>query len=292
MASSDRLGNPFMTAERLTQEHGPGQMTRAGTMVKLVIFIALMLSTFAFTWSKAMTAFGDFDWSTVKSVKVEIDGKERTVQRVVTFDPVTEREVQSELPKFELGQVKRLMWIGIIGGFICALICIFVPKGAWFFGSLYALLEGLALGGLSAIFEVSYPGVPMQAAGVSLAVMLVMSMIYSTGLIRVGGGFGAGIIAITGGIALLYIVDLALRGFFGSEISFIHSNSLVGIGFSVFVCIMAAFNFFLDFDAIEEGVKRGAPKHMEWYCAFGVLLTLVWLYLEVMRLLAKSKSRE
>jgi uncharacterized YccA/Bax inhibitor family protein len=252
----------------------------------------MLLGTFTFTWSKAMDAFGNFDWSTVRQVKVTEGGKERTVSMVVSRDPETEREIQTPLPKFELGTVSTLMWTGIIVGFLSGMICIFVPRGAWFFGSIYALAEGLALGGISAIFEVRYPGIAMQAAGLTMAVMLTMSMLYATGLIRVTGGFVTGIIACTGGIALLYLVDILLSAFGGGNISIIHSNSAWGIGFSVFVCVLAAFNFFLDFDAIEQGVKRGAPKHMEWYCAFGVLTTLVWLYLEILRLLAKLKSRD
>jgi uncharacterized YccA/Bax inhibitor family protein len=135
-----------------------------------------------------------------------------------------------------------------------------------------------------------YPGIAIQAVGLTFGVLLTMLVVYSTGLIRVTNKLRIGIIAATGGIALFYLLEMIL-GFFGIQFVAINGSSPIGIGFSLLVCAIAALNLVLDFDFIEQGVNYGAPKYMEWYGAFGLMVTLVWLYLEILRLLSKMRSR-
>ena len=180
---------------------------------------------------------------------------------------------------------------GLFGGFIVALVTIFKQNWAPIAAPIYALLEGLALGGISAMLERTYPGVAMQAVGLTFGTLFVMLLAYKTGMIRATQGFKLGVIAATGGIALLYIVEMILGGFFSIQVPAINGSGLVGIGFSLFVVIIAALNLVLDFDMIERGVQGGAPKYMEWYGAFGLMVTLIWLYLEILRLLGKMRRR-
>jgi len=180
---------------------------------------------------------------------------------------------------------------GIFGGFIVALVTIFKQNWAPLTAPIYALLEGLALGGISAMFERTYPGVAVQAVGLTFGTLFVMLLAYKTGMIRATQGFKLGVIAATGGVALLYIVEMVLGGFFHMQVPAINGSGAVGIGFSLFVVIVAALNLVLDFDMIESGVQGGAPKYMEWYGAFGLMVTLIWLYLEILRLLGKARRR-
>ena len=156
---------------------------------------------------------------------------------------------------------------------------------------LYAALEGLALGGISLAFEARYPGIVMNAVGLTFGTLAALLLAYRSGLVRATENFKLGIFAATGGIALLYLVSMVM-GFFGKSIPFIHGSGLIGIGFSVFVVIIASLNLVLDFDFIETASRRGAPKYMEWYGAYGLMVTLVWLYLEILRLLSKINSRD
>jgi uncharacterized YccA/Bax inhibitor family protein len=183
------------------------------------------------------------------------------------------------------------MYGGLFGGFVVALITIFRARWAPITAPLYALLEGLALGGISAYFEHMYPGVAMQAVGLTFGTLFVMLLAYKTGMIRATQGFKMGVIAATGGIAVLYIVEMVLSGFFHMQVPAINGSGVIGIGFSLFVVIIAALNLVLDFDMIESAVAAGAPKYMEWYGAFGMMVTLVWLYLEMLRLLSKMRRR-
>jgi uncharacterized YccA/Bax inhibitor family protein len=183
------------------------------------------------------------------------------------------------------------MWGGVLGGFVVALITTFKAQWSPITAPIYALLEGLALGGISAYFERMYPGVAMQAVGLTFGTLFVMLLAYKTGMIRATQGFKMGVIAATGGIAVLYIVEMVLGGFFHVAVPAINGSGLVGIGFSLFVVIIAALNLVLDFDMIESAVSAGAPKYMEWYGAFGMMVTLVWLYLEMLRLLSKMRRR-
>ena len=180
--------------------------------------------------------------------------------------------------------------VGAIAGFIVALVTIFKQTWAPLTAPLYALLEGLVIGGLSAIFEAQFPGIVIQAAGLTLGTCLALLLAYKSRLIRATENFKLGVVAATGGIALFYLLTLVL-GFFASECRSC-INSWASIGFSLFVVVIAALNLVLDFDFIEQGAAQGAPKYMEWYGAFGLMVTLIWLYLEMLRLLAKLRSRD
>lgn len=186
--------------------------------------------------------------------------------------------------------VNGLMMLGLLGGLAMAIVTIFKRQWAGLTAPAYALLQGLALGGISAMFELQYPGIVIQAVGLTFGTLAVLLLAYKTGLIKPTENFRLMIVAATGGIALLYLVSFVM-GFFGSSVGFIHSNGLFGIGFSLFVVAIAALNLVLDFDFIEAGAEQGAPKYMEWYGAFSLMVTLVWLYLEILRLLAKLRSR-
>ena len=190
----------------------------------------------------------------------------------------------------EPAAVNGLMMLGLVGGLAMAMVTIFKRQWAGLTAPAYALLQGLALGGISAMFELQYPGIVIQAVGLTFGTLAVLLLAYKTGLIKPTENFRLMIVAATGGIALLYLVSFVM-GFFGSSVGFIHSNGLFGIGFSLFVVAIAALNLVLDFDFIEAGAEQGAPKYMEWYGAFSLMVTLVWLYLEILRLLAKLRSR-
>jgi len=189
------------------------------------------------------------------------------------------------------GAVAPLMGVGAIAGFIVALVTIFKPAWAGVTAPIYALLEGLFIGGLSSIAEAQYPGIVIQAVGLTFGTCLALLLAYKSGLIRATEGFKRGIVAATGGICLFYLVTLIL-GLFGVRIPLVYGAGPVGIIFSLVVVTIAALNLVLDFDFIEQGSRQGAPKYMEWYGAFGLMVTLVWLYLEILRLLMKLRSRE
>ena len=201
-------------------------------------------------------------------------------------------QAATSLASGDAGLLMPLALGGAIGGFIVALVTIF--KKAWspVTAPLYAGLEGLFLGAISAIFEMRYPGIVMQAVGLTFGTLAALLLAYRSGLIRATENFKLGVIAATGGIALLYLVNIGMRLFGFEGMGFIHEGSTIGILFSVGVVIVAALNLVLDFDFIENGVEQQAPKYMEWYAAFSLLVTLVWLYLEILRLLSKLQSRD
>jgi uncharacterized YccA/Bax inhibitor family protein len=180
---------------------------------------------------------------------------------------------------------------GALIGFVTALVTVFKNTWSPFTAPLYALCQGLFLGGISATFEKSYPGIAVQAVALTFAVMFVLLLAYKTGIIRATRGFKLGIIAATGAIAAVYLVNFFLQMFGMSSFSFLYSSTPLGIGISVVVVIIAALNLILDFDFIETAARMGAPKHMEWYGAFGLMVTLIWLYLEILRLLGKTRRR-
>lgn len=182
------------------------------------------------------------------------------------------------------------MIAGVFGGLIAAVATIFKPQWAAITAPIYALLEGLALGGISSIIDQAYHGLAIQAVGLTFAVAAVMLGAYTSGLLRATRKFTIGVIAATGGIFLLYIADMVM-GFFGHRIGVLSAATPLGIAVSVFIVGVAALNLILDFDLIERGVANGSPKYMEWYGAFGLMVTLVWLYLEMLRLLAKIRER-
>jgi len=180
---------------------------------------------------------------------------------------------------------------GAIGGLIAALVIIFRPKSARFVAPVYAVLEGLFLGAISAFFEAKFPGIVMQAVALTIGTMFIMLFLYRTGIIKVTQKFMAGVMAATGAVALFYIITM-IMGMFGADTSFMSGNSLMSIGISAVVVAIAALNLVLDFHFIVEGSKSKAPKYMEWYGAFSLMVTLIWLYLELLRLLSKLSSRD
>ncbi len=179
-------------------------------------------------------------------------------------------------------------------GFITAMVVIFKKEWAAYLTPVYALFEGVFLGAISAtynnVFAKTAPGIVTQAVLLTFGVVISMYMLYRFRVIKVTEKFKSIILMATAGIAIFYVLAIVLR-FFHVDIAFIHEGSTLGIGFSLFVVAIAALNLLLDFDMIEKGVAAGAPKYMEWYGAFGLLVTIVWLYLEILRLLAKLADR-
>ena len=231
-----------------------GAMTLNGTVNKTGILLLLSVLTAAFAWTQ--------------SVVTGPDGTAMVAPGVTIY---------------ALG--------GAIGGFILAMVTVFKKTWSPVTAPLYALVEGFFLGAISAVFELKYPGIVFQAVVLTFGTLGALLAAYRSGLIRATENFKLGVVAATGGIALVYLGSMGLR-LFGKDIPLIHESGLVGIGFSLFVVVIAALNLVLDFDFIESGVEAGAPKYMEWYGAFGLMVTLVWLYIEFLRLLAKLQSRD
>lgn len=190
----------------------------------------------------------------------------------------------------EMATVQSLIYVGLFGGLVTAAITIFKQTAAPITAPIYAVMEGLVLGAVSSLLERSYPGIAIQAVGLTFAVLLTMLVIYRTGLIKVTKRLRIGVAAATGGVALFYLVTMVV-GFFGVDVPILTSGSPIGIVLSLVVVAIAAMNLLLDFDFIEKGAAAGAPRYMEWYGAFGLLVTLVWLYLELLRLLARAQRR-
>jgi uncharacterized YccA/Bax inhibitor family protein len=182
-------------------------------------------------------------------------------------------------------------WGGLIGGLILGFVTILKKTWAPVTAPMYALVEGCFLGAISAMFEARFPGIVMQAVMLTFGTLFALLAVYRSGLIKATENFKLGVAAATGGIALVYLATIVL-GLFDIQVPLIHESGLIGIGFSLFVVVIAALNLVLDFDLIETGVEHGALKYMEWYGAFGLMVTLVWLYVEFLRLLAKLQSRD
>lgn len=182
------------------------------------------------------------------------------------------------------------MLLGALGGFVVALVTVFKKTWSPVTAPLYALLEGLVLGGLSAVFELRYPGIALEAVGLTFGTLFVLLLAYKSGLIKVTQKFRLGVVAATGGIAIFYLLTMLLSFFHVSLFSSVYGSGPIGIAFSFFVVLIASLNLVLDFDFVEQGVAYGAPRYMEWYAAFGIMVTLIWLYLEIIRLLAKMRS--
>lgn len=196
---------------------------------------------------------------------------------------------------FEQGQnVTGYLWGGAIGGLVVAVIMSFKPTLSSYLAPLYGLLEGLFVGGLSVTINFamreSYPGIIMQAVLLTFGVAISMFLLYNFRIIKVTERFRSIVFMATAGIAIFYVLAMVLR-MFSIDIAFLHEGSLLGIGFSLVVIAVAALNLMMDFDMIERGSEMGAPKYMEWFCAFGLLVTIVWLYIEILRLLSKLSSR-
>jgi uncharacterized YccA/Bax inhibitor family protein len=226
-----------------------GAMTLNGTVNKTGALLLLSLLTAAFAWSQ---------------VEFGVNGRPQ--------------------PGFGM-----YLWGGLIGGFILALITIFKKTWAPVTAPLYALVEGFFLGAVSAMYNHMYDGIVLQAVMLTFGTLFALLFAYRSGLIKATENFKLGVVAATGGIALVYLATIVLN-MFGYGIPLIHESGIVGIGFSLFVIVIAALNLVLDFDFIEDGAQRGLPAYMEWYAGFGLLVTLVWLYLEILRLLAKLAS--
>jgi uncharacterized YccA/Bax inhibitor family protein len=180
--------------------------------------------------------------------------------------------------------------IGAIGGFIVAMATVLKKEWSPVTAPIYALLEGLFLGSLSAMMELRFPGIAIESVALTFGTCFCMLLAYRSGLIRPTQKLTIGIVAATGGIALVYFLSIIL-GLFHVQVPGIFGSGPVGILFSLAVVIIASLNLILDFGMIEEGANRGAPKYMEWYGAFGLMVTLVWLYLEIIRLLSKLRDR-
>lgn len=196
------------------------------------------------------------------------------------------------MAKGTIGFTGPLVYGSIFGGLILAVIIVFKPKLAPTLAPIYALVEGVVVGGISYLYGYMYDGIVMQALFLTLGVFFAMLMIYKSGLIKVTENFKLMVAAATGGIMIYYLVSLVMGMFGGGSLPLIHESSLMGIGFSLFVIAIASLNLVVDFDFIEAGAEQGAPKYMEWYGAFGLLVTLIWLYIEILRLLAKLQSRD
>lgn len=190
----------------------------------------------------------------------------------------------------QVGQMQMWIAAGAIGGLIIAIVTVFKKQWAGVTAPIYAALEGLAIGGLSAIFESMFPGIVIQAAALTFGVLFSLLLAYKSGFIKATENFKLGVVAATGAVCLLYLASFIL-GFFGISIPFIHDSGPIGIGVSAVIVIIAALNLVLDFDFIEQGASQQAPKFMEWYAAFGLMVTLIWLYMEILRLLSKLRSR-
>lgn len=196
---------------------------------------------------------------------------------------------------FKGENVMPWMWGSMLGGFVVAMIIMFKKEWSPYLALGYAALEGLFLGAISAVFHAAfadkYPGIIMQAVLLTLGTAAAMYGLYHFGVIRATNTFKKVIVTATMGIAFFYLINMVLR-LFGVQMPFLHDNSLLGIGISLFIVAIAALNLILDFDRIEQGAAQGAPKYFEWYGAFGLLVTLVWLYLEILRLLSRFSSRD
>jgi len=248
-----RSGNPVLGADtfRATSFPGAQAMTLQGTVNKTGLSLLILLATATYTWNLG------------------------------AGDGLAKPDVQATVP-----------WtmVGLVGGLIVALVTTFKKEWAPVTAPAYAALEGLLLGGISIVFEMKYPGIVSQAVFLTFGTLGALLMAYRSGLIRVTDNLRLGIVAATGGIAVVYLISFVMS-FFGTSIPMIHSSGTMGIIFSLVVVTIAAFNLVLDFDFIEQAVENGAPKYMEWYAAFGLMVTLVWLYLEILRLLSKLQER-
>lgn len=182
------------------------------------------------------------------------------------------------------------IWGGAIGGFIVAMVTIFKKEWSPVTAPIYAGLEGLFLGGISLMYANAYDGIVYNAIMLTLGTFAAMLFAYRSGMIEVTKRFRMGVVAATGGIFLVYIASIILS-FFGINLSLIHGTGIMGIGFSLIIVAVAALNLVLDFDMIEQGAEANAPKYFEWYTSFGLMITLIWLYIEILRLLAKLQRR-
>jgi uncharacterized YccA/Bax inhibitor family protein len=251
-----RTGNPALnknTFTRFASAEETSAMTISGTVNKVALMLLLVLGGAWYTWRMAFEA--------------------------IQTDPIAASRA-----------VMPWMIGGGIGGFVVAIITVFKRPWAGITGPIYAVLEGLFLGGISALFEARYPGIVIQAVALTFAVLFALLFAYKSRIIKPTENFKLGVFAATGGVMMLYLVSFVLN-LFGVPVGYLHNNSLLSIGISVVIVIIASLNLVLDFDFIEQGAASSAPKYMEWYAAFGLMVTLIWLYIEILRLLSKIASR-
>ncbi len=250
-----RTSNPALSGEAFRGEgvaYGGESMTISGAVNKTGLLVILCVATAAWTWNRFFAASS---------------------------------------PEEAMQSIGLPIMAGGIGGFIVAMVTIFKKEWSAVTAPIYALLEGLVLGGVSAMLEMRFHGIAIQAVALTLGVLIAMLLAYRSGLIKVTDKLRLGIVAATGGIAVFYFLQFIL-GFFGIHFTTINGATPIGIGFSVLVVAIAALNLVLDFDLIENAARSGAPKYMEWYSAFALMITLVWLYFEILRLLSKVRSRQ
>jgi uncharacterized YccA/Bax inhibitor family protein len=239
--------NVFSKADRTNADSS--KMTLSGTINKTALILLFVLASAFYVWQKF---FG-------------------------IYDPAN--------PALALQSVKTLMLIGGIGGFVVAMIASFSPRNAGFLTPVYALLEGMFLGGISAMFEAQFPGLVIKAVSLTFMVFLSMLLIYRQGIIRVTGKFRKGMMSALMGLMFFYLASW-IAGMFGMNVSYLSGGGSFGLIFSLIVTGISAFSLLLDFDFIEQGAASGAPKYMEWYAVFGLLVSLVWLYINLLRLLS------
>lgn len=188
-------------------------------------------------------------------------------------------------------RVGTLAVAGALGGFIMAIITAFRPRSAGYTAPVYAILEGMFLGAISAIINARYPGVAFQAVMLTIGTLFTMLFLYRSGTIRATPKFRRGVMMATGAVFFAYLMSWILS-LFGMHVGFMHSAGPLGIAINLVIIVIAALNLIMDFDFIEQGSLAGAPKYMEWYGAFGLMVTLVWLYIEFLRLLSRFAGRD
>lgn len=240
-----------------------------GAAIKSLVLLAILCCTFAYTWHLSTQGFAE-----AYAPATQADGVVRPPDAI-------------DIPP----QVVGLAVLGCLGGFVVAMIVIFAQRTAPFLAPVYAALEGLALGAISAGFEAKYPGIALQAAGGTLGVFFAMLVLYASGILRPTAGFMAGLLAAMFGILILYFADMIMMAF-GTYIPIVHDNSWMAIGLQIFIVGIAALNFIVDFGLISDAAENKAPAWYEWYAGFSLLVTVVWLYLEILKLLAKLKSKD
>jgi len=260
-------------------------MTRLANQPPLLEVRPLQTNNPAFSQTFAQ----NFDYAGGRSTTMTVQGT--ALKAFVLLAIVMFTAAFSWIKTAEDGSLVGPLFVGsLVGGLVFFFITVFKPTWASWTAPLYAAFEGVLLGMISRFAELKYPGIAIQAVGLTGGVTFLMLFLYVTGIIKVTGQLVTGIVAATGGIALLYLATFVLR-MFHVQIPFIFDAGPVGIAFSVFVVGLAAFNLLLDFDFIDRGSQAGLSKSMEWYGAFGLMVTLIWLYLEVLRLLQKLNSR-
>jgi uncharacterized YccA/Bax inhibitor family protein len=251
--------------------------TVQGAAFKTLVLLAIMACTFSYTWIKTTAGYSAaFKDAHIQAEKTPADenGKKPLVQ--------------IDLPPNVIG----LAIGGCLGAFVIALITIFYQRSAPITAPIYAALEGLALGAISAGFETQYPGIVMEAMAGVVGTAGVMGVLYTSGILRPTQGFMVGLLSAMGGILLLYFTDIIMQAFGCAPVEIVHGNSWLSIGISVVIVIVAALNFIVDFGIITDAAENKSPRWYEWYAAFGLMLTIVWLYLEILKLLAKLRSSD